>query len=61
MEDYRNFLTQLLQRGISRKNRFRVTIPLPPGIFDSNATLAMMGTRILHLHSAIYSNKAPVL
>ncbi|QPX74139.1 tail tube protein [Salmonella phage SeF3a] len=43
VEDYRNFLTQLLQRGISRKNRFRVTIPLPPGIFDSNATLSNDG------------------
>lgn len=43
MEDYRNFITQMLQRGISRKNRFRVTIPLPPGIFDSNATLANDG------------------
>ena len=42
-EDYRNFLTQMLQRGISRKNRFRVTIPLPPGVFDSNATLANDG------------------
>lgn len=43
MEDYRNFITQILQRGLSRKNRFRVTIPLPPGIFDSNATLANDG------------------
>lgn len=43
MEDYRNFLTQMLQRGISRKNRFRVTIPLPPGVFDSNATMANDG------------------
>ncbi len=43
MEDYRNFITQMLQRGLSRKNRFRVTIPLPPGIFDSNATLANDG------------------
>ncbi len=43
MEDYRNFITQLLQRGISRKNRFRVTIPLPPGVFDSNATLSNDG------------------
>ena len=40
MEDYRNFITQMLQRGLSRKNRFQVTIPLPAGIFDSNATLA---------------------
>lgn len=39
MEDYRNFMTQMIQRGISRKNRFRITIPLPQGIFDSNATL----------------------
>lgn len=38
MEDYKNFLTDILQRGISRKNRFRVTIPLPMGVFDSNAT-----------------------
>ncbi|WJJ54037.1 baseplate hub subunit [Escherichia phage AV101] len=43
MEDYRNFITQMLHRGLSRKNRFRVTIPLPPGIFDSNATLANDG------------------
>lgn len=43
MEDYHNFLTQMLQRGISRKNRFQVTIPLPEGIFDSNSTLANDG------------------
>lgn len=43
MEDYNNAITQIINRGLSRKNRFRVTIPLPPGIFDSNATLANDG------------------
>lgn len=38
MQDFHNFITQLVQRGISRKNRFRVTIPLPDGVFNSNAT-----------------------
>lgn len=40
MEDFHSFVTQLVQRGISRKNRFRVTIPLPAGIFDDKATSA---------------------
>ncbi|AYP28406.1 tail tube protein [Serratia phage vB_SmaA_3M] len=38
MQDFHNFITQIVQRGISRKNRFRVTIPLPEGIFNANAT-----------------------
>lgn len=38
MQDFHNFITQIVQRGISRKNRFRVTIPLPEGIFNPNAT-----------------------
>lgn len=43
MQDFHNFITQIVQRGISRKNRFRVTIPLPEGIFNSNATAANDG------------------
>lgn len=38
MSDSNEFYAQIINRGISRKNRFRVTIPLPAGIFDSNAT-----------------------
>lgn len=37
MDDFRNAVTQIVQRGVSRKNRWRVTIPLPDGIFDENA------------------------
>lgn len=36
MQDFRNAVTEIVQRGLSRKNRWRVTIPLPDGVFDSS-------------------------
>lgn len=33
-QDFRNAVTEIVQRGLSRKNRWRVTIPLPDGVFD---------------------------
>lgn len=37
MQDFRNAITEIVQRGVSRKNRFRVSIPLPDGVYDETA------------------------
>lgn len=38
MSDSNEFIAQIMKRGIAKKNRFRVTIPLPQEIFNENGT-----------------------